>query len=68
MSHYRRSHAGGGVFSFTVNLVDRNCRLLVDEIERLRRAFDRARQGYPFRMLAYCVLPEHFTGMLNAVY
>ncbi len=59
MSRYRRSLAGGGTFFFTVNLADRKNRLLVDEIDRLRQAFELARQRYPFRMLAYCILPEH---------
>jgi putative transposase len=59
MSRYRRSLTGGGTFFFTVNLADRKSRLLVDEIECLRQAFDLARQRYPFKMLAYSVLPEH---------
>ena len=32
---------------------------LVEEIDRLRRAIDVARTRYPFRTLAYCILPEH---------
>ena len=59
MSRYRRSLAGGGTFFFTVNLADRNSRVLVEEIDRLRLAFDAARTRYPFRTLAYCILPEH---------
>ena len=59
MSRYRRSLASGGVFFFTVNLADRKCRLLVDQIDRLRLADAHARDRYPFRTLAYCVLPEH---------
>lgn len=59
MSRYRRSLATGGTFFFTVNLADRNSRLLVDEIERLRHSFDLARRRYPFKMLAYCILPDH---------
>jgi len=59
MSRYRRSLAGGGTYFFTVNLADRNSRVLVEEIDRLRRAFDAARTRYSFRTLAYCILPEH---------
>jgi putative transposase len=59
MAHYRRSSAAGGTFFFTVNLADRTSRLLVDEIDRLRRAFELARTRYPYRTLAYCVLPDH---------
>ena len=59
MSRYRRSLAAGGTFFFTVNLADRKSRLLVEEIDRLRRAFEIARTRYPFRTIAYCVLPDH---------
>ena len=59
MSRYRRRIAGGGVFFFTVNLADRKSRLLVDQIDRLRQAHALARERYPFRTLAYCILPEH---------
>lgn len=59
MSRYRRGLASGGTFFFTVNLADRKGRLLVDEFDRLRKAFDPTRERYPFKMLAYCILPEH---------
>jgi putative transposase len=59
MSHYRRSHVTGATFFFTVNLADRKSHLRVDEIDRLRHAFDLARILYPFKTIAYCVLPEH---------
>ena len=59
MSRYRRSLAAGGTFFFTVTIADRKCGLLVEEIERLRRAFDFARERHPFHMLAYCMLPDH---------
>jgi putative transposase len=51
MSRYRRSLALGGTFFFTVNLADREGRLLVDEIEDLRQAFKLARQRYPFKIV-----------------
>ena len=59
MSRYRRSQTGGGLFFFTVNLADRKSRLLVEQIDRLRQAHTIARKHYPFRTLAYCVMPEH---------
>jgi putative transposase len=59
MSRYRRSLATGGTFFFTVNLADRKSRLLVEEIDRLRRAFEIARTRHPFKTIAYCVLPDH---------
>ncbi len=39
MSRYRRSLATGGTFFFTVTLADRGSRLLVEHIDRLRRAY-----------------------------
>ena len=59
MSRYRRRLAAGGTFFFTVNPADRRSRLLVDEMDRLRRAFELARTRHPFRTIAYCVLPDH---------
>lgn len=59
MSRYRRSLTTGGTFFFTVNLADRKSRLLVDEVDRLRCAFEIARTRHPFKTIAYCVLPEH---------
>ena len=59
MSRYHRSLASGGTSFFTVNIADRKSRLLVDEINRLRHAFEVARTRYPFHTIAYCVLPDH---------
>ena len=59
MSRYRRSLAAGSTFFFTVNLADRNSRLLVEEIHRLRSAFALARMRRPFLAIAWCVLPDH---------
>ena len=59
MSRYRRSLAAGATFFFTVNLANRSSRLLFEEIDRLRRAFDITRSRRPFLTLAYCVLPDH---------
>ncbi len=33
--------------------------MLIDEIERLRHAFDLVRVRQPFKTIAYCVLPDH---------
>ena len=59
MSRYRRSLAAGATFFFTVNLANGSSRLRVEEIGRLRRAFDITRSRHPFLTLAYCVLPDH---------
>ncbi len=59
MSNYHRANIKGGVFFFTVVLADRSSRLLVDEIERLRRAYRAVRERRPFETIAICILPEH---------
>jgi putative transposase len=51
MSRYRRSLAAGGVFFFTFNLANRKSRLLIEEIDRLRYAFDLARTRHPFQTI-----------------
>ncbi len=59
MSRYRRSHVPGGTYFFTVALADRRSRLFVDQIERLRRAFQAVRARHSFKTIAICVLPDH---------
>jgi len=59
MSRYRRSLAAGGTFFFTVTLADRRSALLVDEIDRLRRAYAATAKRLPFETVAICVLPDH---------
>lgn len=59
MSRYRRSLAAGGTFFFTVNLVDRKSRLLVQKYDRMRQAVDITRSRHTFLTLACCVLPDH---------
>ncbi len=59
MSRYRRSLATGGTFFFTVTLADRDSRLLVEHIDRLRRAYGVTQSRLPFRTVAICVLPDH---------
>ena len=59
MPNYRRAFVPGGCWFFTVNLLDRRTRLLTDHIEALRDATRRTRHGYPFRIDAFVVLPDH---------
>jgi putative transposase len=59
MSRYRRSPVPGGAYFFTVNLVDRRSRLLVEHIDRLRAVFQSVRAWRPFQTMAVCVLPDH---------
>jgi putative transposase len=59
MSRYRRAKIDGGVFFFTVTLVDRSSDLLLRHIHRLRRIYSSAQRRYPFETIAICVLPDH---------
>lgn len=57
--HYRRSRISGGTFFFTVNLADRNNRLLTEHVGVLRETCRKVRQRHPFGIVAMVVLPEH---------
>ena len=59
MSNYRRTWVPGGTYFFTVNLLERDCRLRVENIEALRTAFLQARMERPFEILAIVILPDH---------
>ena len=59
MPDYRRNRVPGGTYFFTVNLLDRNSRLLVENIELLRASVRRMRVLMPFHIDAWVVLPEH---------
>jgi putative transposase len=59
MTAYRRNFIPGGSFFFTVNLADRQLRLLTENVEALRSAFRETRQRHPFTIDAMVVLPNH---------
>ncbi len=59
MSNYRRVWVPGGTCFFTVNLLERRRRLLVEHIDLLRDAFRAAKAARPFHLLAIVVLPDH---------
>ena len=59
MSRYRRSLIAGGSFFFTVALANRQSTQLVDEIDRLRRAYQQTMARRAFKTLAICILPDH---------
>jgi putative transposase len=56
---YRRALVGGATYFFTVNLADRRCRLLVEQIEQLRQAVREVKRAHPFEIVAWVILPEH---------
>src|SRR5216684_8966476 len=59
MVRYRRNFIAGGTFFFTVTLVDRTSRTLVEHVEALRAAMIETRQSHPFTIDAVVVLPDH---------
>jgi putative transposase len=59
MPQYRRAKVSGFTFFFTVVLADRSSTLLVDQIDRLRKAYRLVGEHRPFETVAICVLPDH---------
>ena len=58
---YRRLWHAGGIYFFTVNLLQRRQNdLLVRHIDVLRPAVAKVKQRHPFVIHAWVVLPEHF--------
>jgi hypothetical protein len=56
MPNYRRAFVPGGCWFFTANLLDRNSRLLINEIEALRDAEDERGSDIPsvLMRLSFC--------------
>jgi len=60
MSNYRRHYHAGGMYFFTVNLLQRHENdLLIRHIDDLRQAIRTVKAKHPFDILAWVVLPEH---------
>jgi putative transposase len=59
MSNYRRAWVPGGTYFFTVNLLERRRRLLVEHASELRDAFRTTQAARPFVLLAWVLLPDH---------
>ena len=59
MPNYRRLHVPGGTYFFTVNLLERRRRLLVEHVDLVREAFRATRATRPFHLIAISVLPDH---------
>ena len=59
MPNYRRLWVPGGTYFFTVNLLERRRRLLVERIETLGCAFRAVRAERPYTMVSCVVLPDH---------
>ncbi len=59
MPNYRRIRVPGGIYFFTVNLLDRRKSLLIDHIDALRNAFRETQAARPFKIHTLAVMPEH---------
>ena len=59
MSNYRRAQVPGGTYFFTINLLERRRRLLVEHIDDLRAAFRATHAVRPFEVIAIVILPDH---------
>ncbi len=59
MPNYRRHRVPGGTYFFTVNLLERKSRLLVDNIDALRAAVRKVRAARQFHIDCWVVLPDH---------
>ncbi|WP_367108740.1 hypothetical protein [uncultured Psychrobacter sp.] len=58
MPNYVRYRIKGGCYFFTINLLERNRTLLVDDIDLLRDSVRLCKQKRPFNIDAWVVLPE----------
>ena len=59
MPQYRRAKFKGSVFFFTVVLAERSSNLLLEQVDRLRKAYRITRERRPFDTVAICILPDH---------
>ena len=56
---YRRANVAGASYFFTVNLHNRNSKLLIEHIDELRFAFKKVRSLYYFKIDSIVILPDH---------
>ena len=59
MPNDRRNRVPGGTYFFTVNLLDRDSRMLITNIDCLREAVRAVRIKRSFHIDAWVVLPDH---------
>jgi len=59
MPRYIRAHIPGGTFFFTVVILERKRRLLIEHIDALRGAFASVQAQRPFTIDAAVILPDH---------
>ncbi len=59
MPRYIRRRVDGGTYFFTIVLMNRGSRLLLEHVELLRTAFRHVRARRPFDIDAIVILPDH---------
>ncbi|MGN4997860.1 REP-associated tyrosine transposase [Aeromonas sp. 80P] len=66
MANWRRAWRLGGIWFFTVNLLERSDnQLLVTQIDLLRHTVAKVKQTHPFTIHAWVVLPDHLHCILS---
>lgn len=58
--YYRRLIIPGSTYFFTVNLLNRQSKLLVDQVDKLRDSFQSTQKSHPFKLDSIVILPDHF--------
>ncbi|NOT85808.1 MAG: transposase [Methylococcaceae bacterium] len=59
MTEYRRYRVAGGTYFFTVNLAERNRKLLTEHVDVLKAAVRTVMKAHPFEIDAMVILPDH---------
>ncbi len=59
MPNYRRAKVEGATYFFTINLLERRSRLLVEHIDALHEALEWVSAVHPIQVDAWVVMPEH---------
>ncbi len=60
MTDYRRFYVPGATWFFTVNLAQRkDNRILLENIDLLRKAFSEVKKRQPFTIDAIVIMPDH---------
>ncbi|MDH4565852.1 transposase [Pseudomonas sp. BN414] len=65
MTNYRRDHTPGATWFFTLNLADRNSRLLTEHLDLLRFSFRECMKRHPWRIDAIVILPDHLHALCS---
>ncbi|MFH1345989.1 MAG: transposase [Pseudomonadota bacterium] len=65
MVRYRRNFVPGGMFFFTLTLLDRRSSALVVHVALLRDAFRKTRNERPFAIDAIVILPDHLHAIMT---